>query len=120
MPECRELIDEAYAHASALVFACNTVACGLANDMNAYADVGAVLAGVLSVLVYFQWPFLLEFTLCMSVLPLIGVGLWFRSFGRFRFGDERYLKARRKMTDSLKKWVIVCALQLALLILNKK
>jgi hypothetical protein len=118
-PECRELIDKAYARASALVVAYNSAACGFANDISAF-DVAAGLYAVLSVYVYFGSPFLFKFTLWWPVLPLIWVGSWFRRFGRFKLGDERYLKARQNMKDSLKKWILVCALQLVLLVLSEK
>lgn len=49
------------------------------------------------------------------IVPLLTIGLWFIRFGRFKIGDEEYLKARREMKRSFAFWLALLIVQLLLI-----
>jgi len=106
------LIDEGYAFYSALHVAVITQACSFANAIK-YVDLIAILALGTSVYIYIlnePWLFLL--TPAMSAVPLFFVVLWFSRFGRLKFAEGDFQKAKREMRASLFLWLGLLAVQL--------
>lgn len=116
-PRCREEIDPDYALASAAAVHHNTQACSLANSVKGF-DAFALIALVGSVVIYafdmYAFGSLALFYLIVlwPAIPLLAVLVWFARFGRFKIGDEEYLRARRAMRGSLLLWLAILALQL--------
>jgi hypothetical protein len=109
-PRCREEISPEYALMSAAVVHYNTQACSAANTMvtlNAFIPIA--LAG--TVFIYFgeayssgrpRISFALLFWPC---IPLFSIAVWYVRFGRFKIGDEEYIKARHEMKRSFAFWL---------------
>jgi hypothetical protein len=115
-PHCREEINPKYAQASASVIILNTQACSLANTIKT-AEPGAVIVFFVSAFAFFLYaPSVLIFNFLTPVVSLAAIILWFNRFGRFRAGDEEYLKAKARMRGSLELWLALMAVQLLLLL----
>lgn len=115
-PHCREEINPKYAQASASVIILNTQACSLANSIKT-AEPGAIIVFLVSAFgVFLYSPSLLIVSFLTPVISLAAIILWFNRFGRFRAGDEEYLKAKARMRGSLKLWLALLAVQLLLLL----
>jgi len=115
-PYCREEINPRYAQASAQVLILNTQACSLANSIKT-AEPGAIIVFLVSAFgVFFYAPSLLILNFLTPVISLAAIILWFTRFGRFRAGDEEYLKAKTRMRSSLKLWATLLAVQLLMLL----
>ena len=111
-PDCQELIDEGYAFYSALHVTVITQACSFANSIK-YVDLIAILALGTSVFVYIlNEPWLFILAPMMSAVPLFFIVLWFSRFGRFRFAEDDFQKAKREMRASLVLWVGILVVQL--------
>lgn len=111
-PDCQELIDEGYAFYSAVHVAVITQACAFANTLK-YIDLSAVLVLAISVYMYVlgdSWLFLV--TPLLSGVPLFFVILWFSRFGRLKFDNNDFVKAKREMRASLWLWLGVLIVQL--------
>ena len=103
-PHCYEEISEEYARVSGAIVGINTKACAMANTIKTF-DVSVVIAIGMAVLellstppsvpiIPFSWP----------VVVLLAIGLWFIRFGRFKWGDEDYVRARKQMLSRLIAW----------------
>ena len=111
-PECGRKIDEQYAFYSALVVTVITQACSFANTIK-HLDLGALIIIVVSLYVYLVGePMLFAFVPMMSVMPLLAVVWWLCKFGRYKFDDEDFVKAKRDMRASLKLWLTLFVVQL--------
>lgn len=89
-----------------------TQACGFANTIK-HLDLGALIVIGASVYIYLVGePMLFAFVPVMSLMPLLVVVWWFYKFGRFKFDDEDFIKARRDMRASLKLWLTLIVVQL--------
>jgi hypothetical protein len=55
---------------------------------------------------------LFYFIILWPVIPLMVILIWFIRFGRFKIGDEEYLRAKREMRGSLLLWLAILAVQL--------
>jgi hypothetical protein len=111
-PDCHELIDEGYAFYSALHVTVITQACSFANSIK-YVDLIAILALGISIYIYIlsePWLFLLA--PLMSAIPLFFIILWFARFGRFKFAEDDFQKAKREMRASLFLWSGILVVQL--------
>ena len=110
-PHCREEIDSDYARASAIVVVYNTAACSSANTIKT-AEYGAVIVLVASFIgMWFVDPALVIANLLTPILSIAAIVVWFFRFGRFKFGDAEYAKAKRDMRNSLKLWAVLTAVQ---------
>ena len=115
-PHCREPINEEYARVSAAIVVFNTAACSSANTIKTaeYAAIVVFVATLLGILLVA--PGLAVVNVINSVVSIAAILLWFRRFGRFKFGDADYHKAKRDMRISLILWtalIIVQALAIA-------
>jgi hypothetical protein len=100
------LIDEAYAFYSAL-----HVAGSFANSIK-YVDLIAILVLATTVYLYILnelWLFALA--LFMSAVPLFFIVLWFSRFGRFKFAEDDFQKAKGEMRNSLVLWLAIFLVQ---------
>jgi hypothetical protein len=114
-PRCREEIDPDYGAVSALVVHHNTQACAVSNSISGF-DAFVPLALVGSVLIYVidyasGSLMLVPFILIWPIIPLIAIIVWFFRFGRFRIGDDEYLKAKREMRKSFFLWLAIFLVQ---------
>ena len=120
-PDCYEEVSEEYALSSAITVVVNTVACDVANSIRSL-DAFAVLVVILSGLVFALdvWtsgsPKLFYFVLIYSLMPLTTTALWFYRFGRFKLGDEEYLKAKRALIGTLMLWLGIISAQIIALV----
>lgn len=114
-PRCREEISSDYGLMSAIVVQHNTQACSVANSISGF-DAFVPLALLGSVVIYVidyasgsltLFPFILSW----PMIPLIAIVIWFLRFGRFRIGDDEYLKAKREMRKSLFLWLAILMVQ---------
>ena len=48
----------------------------------------------------------------MSAVPLFFIILWFSRFGRFKFAEDDFQKAKREMRKSLFLWLGILVVQL--------
>ena len=116
-PDCYEEIVEDYAALSAAVVAVNTYACSVTKmieSLNPFALIILVLSAYMYIMDAYvsDLPFLLYYmVLPSSVLPPLIILLWFYRFGRFDFGDEEYVKAKREMWASLRLWLTILVVQ---------
>ena len=111
-PDCQEVIDEGYAFYSALHVTVITQACSFANSIK-YVDLIAILVLGISVYLYIlneRWLFILA--PMMSAVPLFFIVLWFSRFGRFRFAEDDFQRAKRDMRSSLVLWSSIFVVQL--------
>lgn len=119
-PYCREEISEEYALASAAVHIHLTQACSLANSIKT-GEPAVVIIGIGSLYAFaLGWPALFSVTLIGTLISLLAVSLWFIRFGRIRYGDEDYLKARRQMKASRVLWLALLGAQIICLIYLSK
>lgn len=115
-PRCREEIGSDYAFASAVVVHHNTQACSLANSIKGF-DPFIFIALIGSLLIYaidiyaFGSLTLFYFILVWPAVPLLTILVWFYRFGRFKIGDEEYVRARRDMRSSFMLWLAILAVQ---------
>ena len=115
-PRCREEIVSDYALLSAVIVYHNTQAVSLANTIKT-AEPAAIISIGVSIYAYFLGiPAIFALTFLMPVLSLLVVLIWFFRFGRFKIGDEEYLKAKREMRSSLKLWLGLLIVQALVLI----
>ena len=120
-PECREEISEEYTRLSAAVLAVNTIACRSANNLKGF-DPFAVIVAILSLFIWFTdlhefgKPFFFFLFLPLSAVYVHRIWSWLRRFGKFPYGDARFLTAKQNMKGSLAKWAIVFALQGVMLV----
>jgi RNA polymerase subunit RPABC4/transcription elongation factor Spt4 len=115
-PVCREEIDADYALLSALVIQHNTQAISLANTIKT-AEPAAVLICLTTLIGYFLGsPSLFIINLLMPVLSLLIISVWFYRYGRFKIGDEEYVKAKREMSASGKLWLALLAAELIVML----
>ena len=111
-PDCQEVIDEGYAFYSALHVTVITQACSFANSIK-YVDLIAILALGTSVYLYIlNEPWLFVLAPFMSAVPLFFIVLWFSRFGRFKFAEDDFQKAKREMRSSLVLWSVIFLVQL--------
>jgi len=111
-PDCHELIDEGYAFYSALHVTVISQACSFANSIK-YVDLIAFLALGTSIYIYvLSEPWLFLLVPLMSAVPLFFIILWFSRFGRFKFAEGDFQKAKREMRASLFLWLGILVVQL--------
>lgn len=110
-PHCREPIDAEYARVSAAIVVFNTAACSSANTIKTaeYAAVIVFVATLLGILLVA--PGLAVVNVVNSIVSIAAIVVWFRRFGRFRFGDTEYGKAKRDMQISLALWTLLLIVQ---------
>ena len=110
-PHCREPIDSDYARLSAAIVVYNTAACSSANTIKSgeYAAIIVFVATLLGVVLVD--PALGIVNVLTSVLAIAAIILWFFRFGRFKFGDAEYDKAKRDMRISLALWTALLVVQ---------
>ena len=118
-PRCREEIDPEYATVSAVLVYYNTQACSLANSISTF-DAFIPIALIVGVAIYaidwYSGSFRISLGfLFWPIMPLLAITLWFIRFGRFKFGDEEYLKARREMKRSFAFWLVLLIVQVLLI-----
>lgn len=110
-PHCREPINAEYARVSAAIVVFNTAACSSANTIKTaeYAAIVVFVATLLGILLVA--PGLAVVNVVNSVVSIAAILLWFRRFGRFKFGDAEYDKAKRDMRISLILWTVLIVVQ---------
>jgi hypothetical protein len=101
---------------SAIVVQHNTQACSVANSISGFdAFVPLALGGSMVIFVIDFYgsgsPTLFPLILIWPTVPLIVIAVWFFRFGRFRIGDDEFLKARREMRKSLLLWLAILVVQ---------
>lgn len=91
----------------------NTAACSSANTIKTgeYAAVIVLVATLFGIL--FVAPGMAIGNLLTSVVSIAAIVVWFRRFGRFKFGDGEYDKAKRDLRISLILWTLVQLLAIA-------
>ena len=115
-PHCREEIQPDYALISAIIVHHNTQAISVANTISSF-DAFIPLALILSVFIFlgdwyafggpgnffgvFLWP----------CVPLVAIVIWFFRFGRFKIGDDEFLKAKLEMRKSFFFWLAFLIVQ---------
>lgn len=111
-PHCREPINAEYARVSAAIVVFNTAACSSANTIKTgeYAAVIVLVATLFGIL--FVAPGMAIGNLLTSVVSIAAIVVWFRRFGRFKFGDGEYDKAKRDLRISLILWTLLLIVQL--------
>src|SRR5258706_6741409 len=109
-PDCYEEIREDYALLSGAVVVLNTKACAMANTIKTL-DVSAVIALGVTLFSYLaQEPSKVTLvSLTWPALALLAIILWFIRFGRFKWGDGDYTRARRQMWLRLMAWSLLTA-----------
>jgi hypothetical protein len=119
-PRCREEINPEYALVSAVLVHHNTQACSMANTISSF-DAFIPLALVIGIgvcaldwyvserpripLLFLTWP----------MMPLLAIVVWYFRFGRFKIGDDEYLRARKEMKRSFFFWLVFLIVQLLLI-----
>lgn len=110
-PTCREEIEPEYAYISAVVVCHNTQAVSSANTIKT-AEPAAIIIFMASLCaVFLKSPSLLVVNLITPLLSLLAIFVWFYRYGKFKAGDEEYLRAKREMKASLKLWLAVLVTQ---------
>jgi hypothetical protein len=61
-------------------------------------------------------PALFALTFFLPVLSLSVILIWFFRFGKFKIGDDEYLKAKRDMRASLILWLGLLIVQVLVLL----
>jgi RNA polymerase subunit RPABC4/transcription elongation factor Spt4 len=103
-PDCYEEISEDYARLSGAIVVINTKACAMANTIKTL-DVTAVIALVVAAIEILQTPPTIPIIpFSWPAVALVAVILWFIRFGRFKLGDDDYVRARRQMSLRLLGW----------------
>lgn len=116
-PRCREEIGSDYALVSAVIVHHNTQACSMANSIKGFdpfvfiALVGSGFIYAIDMYAYGSLV-LFNFVVLWPAIPLPAILVWFVRFGRFKIGDEEYVRARREMRGSLLLWLAILAVQL--------
>lgn len=114
---CREPIDPEYAVISAVIVHQNTQACTVANVISGFdafiplALIGSILIFVIDLYVSGR-PTLFLFLPIWPLIPLVIIAGWFFRFGRFKIGDDEFLKAKREMRSSFLFWTVVLVVQI--------
>lgn len=114
---CRETIDPEYGLASAIVVHHNTQACSVANVISGFdafiplALIGSILIFLIDLYVSGQ-PTIFLFLPIWPLIPVVIIIGWFFRFGRFKIGDDEFLKARREMRSSFLFWIVVLFVQI--------
>ena len=114
---CREPIDPEYAGVSAVIVHHNTQACAAANTISGFdafiplALIGSILIFVIDLYVSGR-PRLFLFLPMWPLIPLLIIIGWFLRFGRFKIGDDEFLKARREIRSSFLFWAVVLVVQI--------
>ncbi len=120
-PRCREEISPEYAAVSAAIVHYNTQACSLANTITTLdAFIPLALIGTIFVYVV-DWyvsgrPRISIGLLFWPIIPIFAIVLWYLRFGRFRIGDEEYVRARHEMRRSFAFWLAFLIVDVLLLI----
>jgi multisubunit Na+/H+ antiporter MnhB subunit len=110
-PHCREPINAEYARVSAAIVVFNNAACSSANTIKT-AEYGAIVVSIATLIgILFVAPGLAIVNIVNSAISIAAILLWFRRFGRFRFGHADYDKAKRDMRTSLRLWVGLLVVQ---------
>jgi hypothetical protein len=124
-PECREPIPEDYAIASAAMVLVNTAACNSANDVKDATRLGIVITLAVSAYIYlmalggFGLRHLFFVTPLLSAVQVIGPLIWFVRFGSFKFGDDRYVRARQDMTTSFRVAMAIFVVQAGIFVATR-
>ena len=122
-PRCREEINPEYAVVSASIVHHNTQAVSFANTITTLdafiplALIGTVVIYVLGWLSSLQ-PSIPTGLLFWPVIPLVAIVIWYFRFGRFRIGDEEYVRARREMRRSFAFWLAFLIVDVLLVIVG--
>lgn len=89
----------------------NTAACSSANTIKTgeYAAIVVFVATLMGILLVAPGAAIVN--VVNSVVSIAAILLWFRRFGRFRFGDAEYDKAKRDMRISLILWTVLIVVQ---------
>jgi len=116
-PECREPISREYSEPSALLLAVNAHACYDAKDLDQLVKPSAliVLFGTVVPLLspdLFMW--FRFFPLLLFGPIFFRIGRWYYRYGKFQFGDDAYLAAKKKMNRVLQIWVLVLGVDIGL------
>ena len=123
-PRCREEIDPEYATISAVLVHHNTQACSLANSIStfdAFIPLALILGIGIFVIDWYSGTARLSLgVLFWPIIPLLAIALWFIRFGKFNFGDEEYLKARREMKRSFAFWLVLLIVQVLLIVVARR
>jgi len=125
-PECRELIPENYAVLSAITNVLNTEACNLAKEIRGSDRIMALVVLGESLPVYwidqsvFGSLYLFWLTLVPTGMKLVMIAVWYLRFGRFPLGDTNYLRARKQILGSVKLWLPILLLQVAVIVANQR
>lgn len=115
-PRCREEISADYAFTSAVIVHHNTQAVSSANTIKT-AEPGTVIIFFASLIGYFTVsPSMFIVNLITPTVYLLIILVWFYRYGRFKIGDEEYVRAKRDMWKSLKLWLAVLAAQVIVVI----
>jgi hypothetical protein len=115
-PRCLEEIEQNYALISAAVVQYNNQACSSANTIKSL-DAAVVISILSSAYAYFVgMPGTFIIAAILPSMCLAAILIWFYRYGRFRMGDEDFLKAKRAMWASLKLWLGLLLVQLLLFI----
>ncbi len=120
-PRCREEISPEYGFVSAVIVHHNTQACSLANSISTF-DAFIPLALIGGVAIYaLDWyvsgsPRISLGILFWPLMPLLAIILWFVRFGRFKIGDEEFLRARHEMKRSFTFWLALFIVQILLIL----
>ena len=114
---CLEPIDSQYAVVSAVIVHHNTQACTVANAISGFdafiplALIGSIVIFVIDLYVSGR-PTLFLFLPTWPLIPLLVIIGWFFRFGRFKIGDDEFLKAKREMRSSFLFWTVVLIVQI--------
>src|SRR6185295_4460128 len=114
---CREPIDPEYGVVSAVIVHHNTQACSLANAISSFdAFIPLALVGSIFVFVVDLYasgrPMIFLILPIWPLIPLLVIVVWFFRYGRFKLGDDEFLKVRREMRSSLLFWLVVLIVQI--------
>jgi hypothetical protein len=122
-PRCREEISPEYAVASATIVHHNTQAVSFANTittLNALIPLALIGTAVIYVIGWLssRQPRIPTGLLFLPAVPLIAINIWYLRFGRFRIGDEEYVRARREMRRSFAFWLVFLIVDVLLVIVT--
>lgn len=115
-PRCREEIQLEYALASAIIVHHNTQAISVAKSISSF-DAVIPLALIGSVLIFlgdwyvFDGPGNFFGIFFWPTVPLLAIVVWFFRYGRFKAGDDEFVKARREMFRSFCFWLVFLIVQ---------
>ena len=107
-PDCYESIDVQYAMTSGAVVLINTKACAMANTIKTLDPVAVLAIGVTILAYVSDLPsgFLIS-TIVWPTLAMAAIAVWFVRFGRFKIGDDDFVRARQAMLVRLFFWLVL-------------